>query len=104
MGCFKKLVKTRNSNEFRHFKMPKNQDRLLSMDNLECPSMEDQPQSLPSMEAQPKKVKKPLKLLSISNTRWLVVADCAQRILTQYDALTAMFDKTAYQNPMKQDF
>ena len=67
-------------------------EELLSMDNLECPSMEDQPQSLPSMEAQPKKVKKPLKLLSISNTRWLVVADCAQRILTQYDALTAMFD------------
>ena len=33
----------------------------------------------------------PLKLISPSETRWLVIADCVERVLTQYDALTAHF-------------
>jgi len=39
---------------------------------------------------------KPLKLISPSETRWLVVADCVERILSQYDALLAHFS-VAYQ-------
>ncbi len=39
---------------------------------------------------------KPLKLISPSETRWLVVADCVERILLQYDALMAHFS-VAYQ-------
>ena len=38
----------------------------------------------------------PLKLISPSETRWLVIADCIERILGQYDALKAHFD-IAYQ-------
>ena len=36
--------------------------------------------------------KPPLKLMSLSDTRWLVISDCVERILKQYDALTAHFD------------
>jgi hypothetical protein len=46
-------------------------------------------------ELQP--VKKPLKILSPSNTRWLILSECIERILLQYDALKAHFD-VAYQN------
>ena len=34
---------------------------------------------------------RPLKLISPSETRWLVIADCLERILSQYDALSAHF-------------
>ena len=30
--------------------------------------------------------------MSLSDTRWLVISDCVERILKQYDALTAHFD------------
>lgn len=39
----------------------------------------------------------PLKIISPSLTRWLVHADCIDRILQQYDALSTHFEK-AYQN------
>jgi len=35
--------------------------------------------------------KNPLRLISPSDTRWLVLADCVERILGQYDALKAHF-------------
>ena len=38
------------------------------------------------------KKKGSLKLISPSKTRWLVIADCCERILRQYDALKAMFE------------
>ena len=31
-------------------------------------------------------------MISLSDTRWLVISDCVERILKQYDALTAHFD------------
>ena len=34
---------------------------------------------------------RPLKLISPSETRWLVIADCLERILGQYDSLSAHF-------------
>ncbi len=34
---------------------------------------------------------KPLKLMSLSTTRWLIIADCVERILQQYDALKTHF-------------
>jgi Domain of unknown function (DUF4371) len=47
---------------------------------------------------------KPLKLISPSETRWLVVADCVERILSQYDALLAHFS-VAYQGTiLKKNF
>jgi len=47
---------------------------------------------------------KPLKLISPSETHWLVVADCVERILSQYDALLAHFS-VAYQGTiLKKNF
>ena len=39
--------------------------------------------------------KTPLKLISPSQTRWLVMADCNERVLKQYDALSTMFNMAA---------
>ncbi len=35
--------------------------------------------------------RKALKILCPSKTRWLILADCLERILAQYDALSAHF-------------
>lgn len=43
--------------------------------------------------------KKTLKLISPSTTRWLVIADCMQRVLQQYDALKAHFDMVRHKSP-----
>ena len=40
--------------------------------------------------------RKPLKIISPCNTRWLVLSDCIERILLQYEALQAHFE-VAYQ-------
>ena len=39
--------------------------------------------------------KRALKLISPSNTRWLVLADCMERIVQQYDALSTHFELAA---------
>ncbi len=42
------------------------------------------------------KKRKVLKLLSLSDTRWLVISDCIERVLSQYDALKCHF-QVAYE-------
>ena len=60
---------------------------VVGFDTLEFD--DDEPREI--IDPDPSK-KPPLKLMSFSDTRWLVISDCVERILKQYDALTAHFD------------
>ncbi len=63
----------------------------------ECPTKEksDAPEESASGSGQEKK-RKVLKILSPSDTRWLVMSDCIERILCQFSALRAHF-QAAYE-------
>lgn len=45
------------------------------------------------MSVDDESVEPPPKLLSLSQTRWLAIADCIERILAQYQALQEFFEK-----------
>ena len=70
---------------------------LVGFDSVSVHNM-DEEASIDGRSENAENTKKPLKLISLSTTRWLVIADCLQRILSQFDALKAMFEMANVKN------
>lgn len=63
---------------------------LIGVGNEE--DIEDEPvEQLGEQQKETSGMAKTLRLISPSTTRWLVLADCIERLLPQYDALSAHF-------------
>jgi hypothetical protein len=78
-------------NLFAHSALRQSQYKsLLELVGFSNLGEEDDDFDAPAMEQAGEK--RPLKLISPSQTRWLVMADCNERVLSQYDALGAMFE------------